>query len=141
MSKKFVGRHQVLCNELKSPISVTTAEGGKTSSTHRTLPHQIKVGSFQGKSSFTVMDLGRYDVILGLSFINRYGWMIQGGQPPRVFASSNRGEIEIPIHSYQDPTNRLPVGVVLCHSLAEFEEEMDEGDQIYVVIPRKDMRG
>lgn len=138
ISSSLVSKARIPCNALRKPIKITTAEGKSSLSKYRTQSLALRAGKFKTEAEFTVMDLARYDMILGMPFINRNQISITGGRPVSVSAPCKNKMIRLPINMYQDHQDRLPVGVHVCYSLEEFQKGLKEEEEVFLLVPEKE---
>jgi len=105
---------------------IETGDGNHSVNSYgETKPLKMKLGStYTHTSSYTVMDLGEYDVILGMPWVNHSKCQVQGDpHSPKVQVIHQKRTLQLPL--------RVPVnpGKEACYSLSkkEFSKEAERG--------------
>ena len=138
MSQKFVDKHKISCRELKNSVKISTAEGNISRSAHQTVPQSLYLGPKKTSTRFTVMNLRKYDMILGMPYINVNNINIMGGYPTRVTMSYHDEIVDLPIRSCQRQGDQVPHGATIVYNVETFwEEHVRKDEQVYLVVPKQ----
>ena len=114
--------------------TIKVGDSGTTRALGETQPIMMRNGEFKHSSTFTILELGSYDVVLGMPFINHHQAHIEGGEMNRVTVVTPHGRRSLPLRA----TNAQGVELHWIESPSRFLKGIDQ-DELYQVQfdPRK----
>ena len=113
---------------------VTVGDSITTTTKGETLPIIMINGNVKHKSTYTLMDLGKYDVVLGMPFINNNGVKILGGEIPEVTMRVGHHWRSLPLRIRSQGELELH----FMQSTGQFIRSINpDTDEIFQIIPKQ----
>ena len=86
MAHSFITRHNVKTQELGNTMRVHVANGAGIATNHRTTPLVLRIGdAYAEPTSFISLDLVRYDILLGLDWLEKHDAVLYTSARKMVF--------------------------------------------------------
>lgn len=111
---------------------VTLGGSGKATARGETKSLTMKIGSFKHESTYTIMDLGQYDIVLGMPFFKFHKVVAEMGENPRVQVTTPLGPRSLPVRL--GPESGQPVYALA--SRADLKREERAGGEMYQLLPQ-----
>lgn len=130
INTKLVNEHKIRSNEIREFVQMggnqTAQAVGETS------PIKMRNGRFQHTSTYTVMDLGPYDVVLGMPFFLAQNVTVTSdGVDPEIWVPTPKGPRFLPTKI----RNGSEKSIFRYENLGAFRRDLQTNDEVFVVYP------
>ena len=102
MAQSFINKHTVKTQDLGNTMRVHVANGAGITTNHRTTPVVMRIGDVYAEpTSFISLDLVRYDILLGLDWLEEHDAVLYTGARKMVFYTQcqiRRTRVEHTLH-------------------------------------------
>ena len=130
INQNLVQNAEIALDVSKSPETILIGDGNEAKSSGETKPIVMKIGKiFKHTSTYTVMELGEYDLILGMPFFRYSRCTISfPGELPEVKVTYKRRLMILPLRT--DPSSTVKCFHV---SRKDFELDSESSDEIFQI--------
>ena len=131
INRKLVHKYKIRVQDREN-VSVLMGGSRTIQAEGETGPLTMKNGTYRHTSTYTAMDLGVYDVVLGMPFFNNNNVRVTASETgQKVQIGTKRGPMTLPVKANREDGPR----VYHMATYSDFRRQLSDKDEIFQLIP------